>query len=722
MSTQLDAFTGGDSATSRDAGSTATGGGTYSGSLGHAGISSNAGYFSTPVSSGLGAVRVLDCGSTDQIVKFNINKGVSGNFSYFVVVYRYQDDNNYDCLFCDGASAQFYKFVSGSQTAMGSSLSVTWADNDEVKINATGTALEAFQNGGSLGTRTSNSSNNGTKGGWGNYGNTDLRYDNLSVAGAAVSTIAFTDAAGTTIATLPSNHGGGTVTIKAVATGFTFANPTSWSVAGVVGWSVSSSAFVDTTHYTIVLGCPAAASPPAGTTGTLTVTDTTDSVAANLTITTPTLSTSPTHAAAGSTPTLTLTGNVQLWADETASGLFTVSGGTGPSFATPTVSNNISATDVLTVGTSAGTLTITDTSTGATFSFTADAPAALVAGVPISVCTATGYESFMDGTNGSIAPTGGIAPYNYVWHEDTISNATTSGGNIAPGAHTSQNYSKTTSDPTLRFDRCVITDSAGSPSTVTTVEAPVRALDPDINILITGDSRNWNTPTSGVQIPITMGQIAAVMEGGTVKVHNVVIVNGSAPGSAASDWLTGSATWAQVAGSPVQTGNVWDFNWTAGAGSANLWTHAIALAAAAGVTPTHVLIPLGTNDAIQSVAPSTFQSRLASIIAASQAQWPGVICLICYPSYGRPAGSYGGSVNALAQQYQANINALVDNVSVFLGDITTWQASAVLTGFRQDDIHFSNVGGPLAAKAQIHSVELQLYPTTGSAGGSVFGG
>ena len=170
---------------------------------------------------------------------------------------------------------------------------------------------------------------------------------------------------------LPSNHAGN-ITVHAVGSGTSWSSSTTWTASVVTGWSVASKTFVDSTHYTIVLTPPTAATPPAGATGTLTLTEgVTGSTAATTTVGTPTLALSPTTGFTGSTPTLTLTGTNTIWLAETAAGLFTESGGTGASIATPTVTTNTAATDVLTVGSATGTLTITDASTGATASFTA---------------------------------------------------------------------------------------------------------------------------------------------------------------------------------------------------------------------------------------------------------------------------------------------------------------------------------------------------------------
>lgn len=132
----------------------------------------------------------------------------------------------------------------------------------------------------------------------------------------------------------------------------------------------------------------------------------------SLTVATPSLAIIPTSGTTGTTPSLTLTGTNTLWSGETAAGLFSVSGGTGASIATPSVSNNTSATATLTVGSAANTLTVTDTSTGQTASFTASAPS-LVAGVA-SFASAGTTTITLTATDAS----GGTAPYTYQWQRN----------------------------------------------------------------------------------------------------------------------------------------------------------------------------------------------------------------------------------------------------------------------------------------------------------------
>lgn len=163
---------------------------------------------------------------------------------------------------------------------------------------------------------------------------------------------------------IPSNHAGNiTLTLSGIATGWT---SETFTVSGVSGTSKVSQSIASGTSATLVVTTGAG-------TGTLTISDGTSST--TITVAAPALSVSPSSGATNTTPTVTLTGTNTVWTQETAAGLFSVSGGTGASIGTPTVSTDTSATATLTVGSAGGVLTIADTKvTGSTASFTATVP------------------------------------------------------------------------------------------------------------------------------------------------------------------------------------------------------------------------------------------------------------------------------------------------------------------------------------------------------------
>src|ERR1043166_6072827 len=272
-------------------------------------------------------------------------------------------------------------------------------------------------------------------------------FDGTALSGAQLTTLSgdpyalFSGAASAVVTeqNLPSNHNGN-ITVHVVGTGTAFTSSTTWTPSGVSGWSVAPRTEVAAPHYTVALTPPAAAPPPAGNTGTLTLTEgatgtttptttvgtpspaltpasgaprtppppgnpgtltLTEGVTGTTTPTTPvgtpSLALTPSSGATSTTPSVTFTGTNTLWAGETAAGLFTLSGGTGASVGTPTVNSNTSATATVTTGSATATLTLTDTSTGAQASFS----------VGLAVTT---YDLTDDSITGVyVQPEGGIA-------------------------------------------------------------------------------------------------------------------------------------------------------------------------------------------------------------------------------------------------------------------------------------------------------------------------
>lgn len=202
-------------------------------------------------------------------------------------------------------------------------------------------------------------------------------------------------------ATLPANHDGN-ITLSLTGTDTTWSEGvTVFTVSGVTGWAKVSQVVNSATSATIVVSCPAAVTPPNGDIGDLTISDgTSDDV---VEIVTPTLTVTPLNVATGTTPTVTLAGVGTIWTLDSAVGLFSVTGGTGASIADPIVTTNNAATAILTVGTSAGTLTIRDDSTGATDTVEA-AILSVIVFLGDSMTFGTGASSGQGTTDGTCYP------------------------------------------------------------------------------------------------------------------------------------------------------------------------------------------------------------------------------------------------------------------------------------------------------------------------------
>ncbi len=181
---------------------------------------------------------------------------------------------------------------------------------------------------------------------------------------ASAAAVSFT----VTPSTIPAGHSG-SITLTLAGTGTTWTSGSTVSVTNSVTGTttVTKGTWTRSSNTAATLTVTTAAGA-----GTWKITvDGTDSP--SLTVATAALAVSPTTGTVSTTPTITLTGTNTLWTTETAAGLFTVSGVAGCSIATPTVTTNTAATAVLTLGSTTGTLTITDTSTGKTCTFAVNA-------------------------------------------------------------------------------------------------------------------------------------------------------------------------------------------------------------------------------------------------------------------------------------------------------------------------------------------------------------
>lgn len=166
-----------------------------------------------------------------------------------------------------------------------------------------------------------------------------------------------------TPSTIPDEDSAITIALAGTSTTWV-AGGSEFSVSGLTGVSKVSENVTSTTAATLVV------ETVGGATGTLTITDQ-DGYTATVTSATATLAASPSSINPSTTTTVSLTGTNTLWTQETAAGLFTISGVAGCSISgTPSVGGNTSATISVVTGSTTGTLTITDTSNGSTTTVT----------------------------------------------------------------------------------------------------------------------------------------------------------------------------------------------------------------------------------------------------------------------------------------------------------------------------------------------------------------
>jgi hypothetical protein len=165
-------------------------------------------------------------------------------------------------------------------------------------------------------------------------------------------------------AAIPNGHSGN-ITLTLTGSGTAWNNSsTVFTVAGVSNVTKVSQNVTGATTATLVLRTGAG-------TGTLNISETvTGSAVTAIDVAPPSFSLDVALGNLNSVQTLTLTGKNTLWSQDGA-GPFSVTGGAGSGIGAPAITSNTAGTIALTVGSSAGVLTITDTSTGKTATFAA---------------------------------------------------------------------------------------------------------------------------------------------------------------------------------------------------------------------------------------------------------------------------------------------------------------------------------------------------------------
>jgi hypothetical protein len=163
---------------------------------------------------------------------------------------------------------------------------------------------------------------------------------------------------------IPNGHAGNiTLTLTGVGTNWSNAN-TVFTVAGVSNVTKVSQNVTGPTVAMLVVTTGAG-------TGSLNIAESVTGTAGTIvTVGAPSFSIDIIRGNLNSVQSLTLIGTNTVWSQE-AAGLFSVTGGAGVSIGTPAITSNTAGTVALTVGTLAGPLTITDTSTGKTATFAA---------------------------------------------------------------------------------------------------------------------------------------------------------------------------------------------------------------------------------------------------------------------------------------------------------------------------------------------------------------
>jgi len=193
----------------------------------------------------------------------------------------------------------------------------------------------------------------------GSSGSGAITLGGLTVSGSATCT-SFTVLPGT----IPAGHAG-SMTLTLAGTSTTWTSGSSVSIQNSVTGTttVTKGTWTRTSNIAATLAVTTAA-------GTGTFTITVDGVVSpSCTVGTASFTTFPSGAMIGTSPTITATGVNTVWSLDGAGGLFTLSGGTGASLSSISVSSNTSATFTLATGSVCAHLTITDTPTADTQTF-----------------------------------------------------------------------------------------------------------------------------------------------------------------------------------------------------------------------------------------------------------------------------------------------------------------------------------------------------------------
>lgn len=235
------------------------------------------------------------------------------------------------------------------------------------------------------------------------------------------------------------------------------------------------------------------------------------------------------------------------------------------------------------------------------------------------------------------AATGGTGPYTYQWYRSTTSNFAVGAGTLVSGA-TSLTLADTSATPGVPyFYRMRATDSLAATADSAQVAGVLKRAPLVIGFI--GDSI-----TAGYGLPAGQSppdRIAGILS----KIYGdraVTVVNMAVSGSKTSEWVSGSS---------------------------NLIA-AKAAFASAGVTLVHDM--LGANDAAAGnlVSAATYGANQANICA--DLNGAGYEVMLSYGTYipdGANSNATTAASVALTQQYQAQIDALINGSTILRGDV-----------------------------------------------------
>jgi lysophospholipase L1-like esterase len=526
---------------------------------------------------------------------------------------------------------------------------------------------------------------------------TELNGTNHDIIGSTLATAASTSFTATP-GTIPQNHAGN-ITLTLTGTGTTWTSGSAVSIQN----SVSGTTTVTAGTWTRISNTSATLTVHTGA-GVGTYTITIDSIVSpTLNTGAPSFTISPVTGQPSTTPTLTLTGTNTVWTQETAAGLFTVTGGSGASIGTPTVTTDTAATVVLTDGSAAGALTITDTSvTGSTATFTVltvyDLTSPSVYGVYVQIEGAPTLATNFGTSSWAVAyPVGGaFRPEGAIRFKATIST-------LAVYAYLDGSVVRISIDGT---DAGSVTLANTSAYGWTTVSTSLDSANQHEYLLSWGASGNTGMFVAKVGTGGGTGLNTATLAARPlIAFYGDSITQGTTGtgNDATLNWThhVGRLAGYQVANLGIGSTTVVGSGSSGQARTADLTT--------LGTVPTVVLIMYGVNDVGVS-STSTFQTAYSSMLTAIRTGLPNafIICeaIMHYPADSNAQVPYNTAI-AAAVAAQANAKTVYRS-----GGFTNYDQSA------GGGLHPSDVGsGQVAAQIASEVISVAGYGGAAPSGG-----
>lgn len=309
--------------------------------------------------------------------------------------------------------------------------------------------------------------------------------------------------------------------------------------------------------------------------------------------------------------------------------------------------------------------------------------------IAISTPLTVGSVSVMTGTPATVTLTattavGGSGTYTYQWFRNTTYALA---GAPAAGTALSGATSLTLTDTppatgTLYYYTLQVTDTSNSASLYYPI-MPAATWQVPIKILVLGDSIQVRQDNSGNTAWYYAAKILSQSNGNRA----VTVVNQSVPGTYSLQWSNGYA--------------------------GGYLASAIAAGNAAGCNI--AVSTLGVNDsAAQNITAAAYGSNTASEVAGLTAA--GYKVILNYPSFvniNAASNSWTTLTPSLLLQYQGQINSLVNNSTVFLGDTQAYNYIAMHPEQLADGVHPNDAGVQTLGQLYAVAVQKVLTPSLG---------